>query len=229
MRITFLVARQALLALVSLLGQASPPERLSLPTDDGGLIEADVFGRGRRGVVLAHGGQFDKESWDTQPRALAAAGLRAVAINFRGYGRSRGPGDQDPLGAPLHLDVMAAVRHLRQTGAEAVSVVGASMGGSAAVEAALAGTRIEIDRLALLGASGSTPLGPYRGRTLFIVAEHDASGSGPRLPGIRRQFDSASEPKELIVLEGSAHAQVLFATKEADRIMREILRFLTAA
>jgi hypothetical protein len=36
------------------------------------------------------------------------------------------------------------------------------------------------------------------------------------------------EPKELIVLEGSAHAQFIFATDQGERLMREILRFLSA-
>ena len=81
--------------------------------------------------MLAHGGRFNKESWEKQARALAAAGFRALAIDFRGYGQSRGPGQADPLSAPLHLDVLAAVRYLRKTGAKSVSVVGGSMGGSA--------------------------------------------------------------------------------------------------
>jgi acetyl esterase/lipase len=36
------------------------------------------------------------------------------------------------MGAPLHLDVLAAVRYLRKMGAKTVSVVGGSMGGGAA-------------------------------------------------------------------------------------------------
>jgi hypothetical protein len=60
------------------------------------------------------------------------------------------------------------------------------------------------------------------------VAGDDASGDGPRLPGIREQFEKAPKPKDLIILEGSAHAQFLFQTDQADRVMREILRFLSA-
>jgi len=30
----------------------------------------------------------------------------------------------------------------------------------------------------------------------------------------------------LIILDGSAHAQYLFQTNQADRVMKEILRFL---
>jgi hypothetical protein len=62
---------------------------------------------------------------------------------------------------------------------------------------------------------------------LFIVARDDASGDGPRLPGIRAKYEKAPEPKKLILLEGSAHAQFLFDTDQGERVMREILRFLS--
>jgi hypothetical protein len=47
-------------------------------------------------------------------------------------------------------------------------------------------------------------------------------------PRIREQYEKAPEPKELIILDGSAHAQFLFQTDQGDRVMREILRFLSA-
>src|SRR5262245_56917991 len=69
-----------------------PPERISLRTQDGGVISGDLYGVGDRGVVLAHGGRFNKESWQKQAQQLANAGYRVLAIDFRGYGDSRGPG-----------------------------------------------------------------------------------------------------------------------------------------
>jgi len=32
-----------------------------------------------------------------------------LALDFRGYGKSRGAGQSDPMSAPLELDVLAAV------------------------------------------------------------------------------------------------------------------------
>ena len=78
------------MAAVVLAGVAGPPERISFPTQDGGLVYADLYGKGDRGVVLAHGGRFDKESWQKQAQVLAEAGFRALAIDFRGRGQSRG-------------------------------------------------------------------------------------------------------------------------------------------
>jgi len=201
---------------------------VSFPTDDGGVVYADVYGEGDRGVVLAHGGQFNKESWQKQARRLAAAEFRVLAIDFRGYGKSRGPGDSNPMDAPLHLDVLAAVRYLHKTGAKNASVVGGSMGGGAAGDASIASRPGEIDRLVLLGAAPNSPADKLKSSTLFIVARDDASEDGPRLPAIREQYEKAPEPKKLIVLDGSAHAQFLFQTDQGDRVMDEILRFLSA-
>lgn len=80
----------------------------------------------------------------------------------------------------------------------------------------------------LLAALPDTPPEKLRGRKLFMVARDDTSGSGPRLPGIRSYYEKAPQPKELIILEGSAHAQFLFETGQSERVMREILRFLSA-
>jgi pimeloyl-ACP methyl ester carboxylesterase len=223
---------RAVLLVVSLL--AYPPslsaqEHVSFPTQDGGLIYADLYGKGNRGVVLAHGGRFNKESWKKQAQALAAAGFRVLALDFRGYGQSRGPGQADPLSAPLHLDVLAAVRYLRKTGARTVSVVGGSMGGGAAADASIAARPGEIDRLVLLAATASSAPEKIKGRKLFIVARGDLGpGDVPRLPKIRAQYERASGPKELVILEGSAHAQYIFQTDQGERLMREILRFLSA-
>jgi len=207
---------------------AAAQKTVSFPTEDGGLIYADVYGAGARAVVLAHGGRFNKESWDKQARTLVAAGFRVLALDFRGYGKSRGPGDSDPMSAPLHLDVLAAVHYLRKTGAKSVSIVGGSMGGGAAGDASIASQPGEIDRLVLLGAAPDGPASQLKSPTLFIVARDDASADGPRLPRIQEQYQKAPEPKELIVLDGSAHAQFLFQTDQGDGVMREILRFLSA-
>ena len=136
---------------------ATAQTTVSFPTQDGGLVYADVYGEGHRAVVLAHGGQFNKESWKKQAEALTAAKFRVLALDFRGYGKSRGPGDPDSMDAPLYQDVLAAVRYLHKGGAKTVSVVGASMGGWAAGDASIASQPGEIDRLVFLG---SAPTGP---------------------------------------------------------------------
>jgi hypothetical protein len=68
-----------------------------------------------------------------------------------------------------------------------------------------------------------------KGRKLFIISRHDVIGENtPRLPAIRDQYEKASQPKEFIILEGAAHAQYIFGTPYGERLMQEILRFLSA-
>jgi hypothetical protein len=45
---------------------AAAQQTVSFPTKDGGQLCGDLYGRGHRAVVLAHGGQFNKESWKEQ-------------------------------------------------------------------------------------------------------------------------------------------------------------------
>lgn len=220
---------RAIVTTVLLTGVAAGQEHVSFPTMDAGLIHADLYGKGERGVVLAHGGRFNKESWKKQAEALAKAGFRVLALDFRGYGESRGPGQADPLSAPLHLDVLAAVRYLRKNGARTVSVVGGSMGGSAAGAASIETEPGEIDRIVFLGSQGSyNNPEKMKGRKLFIVARDDIGpGEIPRLRKIRENYEKTPGPKELIIVDGSAHAQYLFDTDQGARVMREILRFLS--
>jgi len=203
-------------------------EHVSFRTEDGALINADLYGKGDQGVVLAHGGRFTKESWQPQAQQLARAGFYVLAFDFRGFGPSHGPGDSDMFTAPMHFDVLAAVRYLRKNGAKTVAVMGASFGGGAAADASIASQPGDINRLILLAAEVNGPAERIKAPLLLIVARDDANDEGPRLPHIRAWFDKAPQPKELIVLDGSAHAQFLFQTDQAERVMKEVLRFLSA-
>lgn len=210
-------------------GAGAGPVSVSFEAEDGAVVDADRYGEGAHWVVLIHGARFDKGSWAEQARALAEAGFTALAIDLRGYGRSGPREGSDLLHPGYPLDVLAAVRHARAEGAEEVSVVGGSLGGWAAGEAAAAARPGEIDRLVLLAHASLDAPERMQGRKLFVVARGDVRGEDtPRLPDIEAQYERASGPKELLILEGAAHAQHLFATSEGERLMREILRFLSA-
>jgi pimeloyl-ACP methyl ester carboxylesterase len=217
----------ALTPAILLTTLACAQETVTITAQDGGKVCADLYGQGDRAVVLAHGGRFNKESWRDQARTLESAGFRVMAIDFRGFGCSTGPGQTDFDGAPFENDVLAAVRYLKAQGAKTVSVVGGSFGGGAAGDASIKSPAGTIDRIVLLGGAPNLPADKLKSRALFIVAREDFNGAGPRLPGIRAQYEKAPQPKGLIVLEGSAHAQFLFQTEHGERVMREIVRFLT--
>ena len=173
---------KAAIAALNFLCVGERQEGVSFATQDGGVVYADVYGTGDRGVVLTHCGRFTKESWTTQAQALASAGFRVTAIDFRGRGQSRGGPQSTSHDGGFQFDVLAAVRYLQGTGAKTAH---------SAIE--------EPERM--------------QGRKLFITSRGDTTGSGTlRLPGIREQYERAPGPKELVVLDGSAHAQFIFET-----------------
>lgn len=221
---------RTLLAAVALLWTVATDHAqttVHFATEDGGVVFADVYGSGEKALVLAHGGRWNRESWAKQAPALVKAGFEVMAIDFRGRGESHGPGGNEPSDPQLEMDVLAAVRYLHAHGAQHVSIVGSSMGGAAAGDAAIDAKPGEIDRIVMLGAAPNLPAEKLKVPALFIVARDDTSGDGPRLPGIRKQFEKAPQPKKLVVLEGSAHAQALFDTDQGEGVMQEIVEWLT--
>ena len=82
------------------------------------------WGQGRP-VILLHGWPLSADSWDDAAMAFANSGLRAIAYDRRGFGRSGQPWDgydYDTLADDL-ADVIEA------TGAKDAALVGFSMGG----------------------------------------------------------------------------------------------------
>jgi dienelactone hydrolase len=190
-------------------------------------VHGDLYGSGGRGVLLAHGGRFNKESWSAQARALADAGFTVLAINFRGDTvNPDGSPSAEGSDADNAADVLASVRYLHAMGLKSVSAIGASLGGDAVGDADAAASPGEFDRVVFLGSEGGEHPEKLAGRKLYLVARDDVGGDGPRLPGIEEHFARARQPKKLVIVEGTAHAQYLFGTSEGPRVMSAILEFL---
>ena len=93
-------------------------------TKDGCTLYVKDWGQGRP-VILLHGWPLSSDSFDDLSMAIANAGMRAVAYDRRGFGRSDQPWDgydYDTL-----TDDLAAV--IEATGASNASLLGFSMGG----------------------------------------------------------------------------------------------------
>ena len=221
----------SMLLLAGLVSSMLPAaETVFFEAEDGARIEADLSGEGEHGVVLAHGGMFTKDSWDDQVPVLNAAGFRTLAINFRGRGQSTvAPDDPPPergrglypVGfSPHYRDVLAAIAFLREQGCDHVSVVGGSIGGGATATAMTAIASDQISGVVLLAATPIQSIGKAKGPKLFVTTK------GDNLAGITRQFEAASNPKEMLVLKGSAHAQHIFATSQSDALIQAIITFL---
>lgn len=216
-----------LLLLLAVCAVAQEPVHFN--AKDGWVIYGDHYGKGARAVLLVHGGRFDKNSWAPLAKAIAKDGMQALAIDLRGRGMSKeGPADKR-TDVAMPLDLLAAIRYLQGNGARSIAIVGASMGGNLTEEAVRLAQPGEIDRVVFLAHSAFGPPQALKVRKLFIVARNDMGpGNVPRLTRIQAQYDAAPDPKELLVLDGDAHAQFLFETNQADRLTSAILRFLAA-
>lgn len=207
-----------LLVLLPLGAAAQSPTEVTFPSADGGMVDANLYGSGTRGVVFAHGAIFNKQSWAPLAKRIAKHGFRALAIDFRGYGKSRAGSKPNAL----YLDVIAAVRWLHKQGVEKVSVVGASMGGGAAGRAATEVKPGEIDKLVLLSPMPIDHPEQLKATSILYIASR---GEGLASTA-REQYERAPTPKQLILLPGSAHAQNIFATDQGPHLSDVIVDFL---
>jgi dienelactone hydrolase len=196
----------------------SASREVSFSTADGGTVVADLYAaRSPDAVVLAHGAAFDKRSWAPLAAWLASRGHQVLAIDFRGYGGSTAGTES----RALFEDVLAAVRYLHGRGVARVAVLGASMGGGTVAEAATRAAPGEVDRVILLSPVPISDPARLRGPLLFIASE-----SEPMVAQVTEQYRHVPEPKQLVLLPGTAHAQHIFATEQAERLRTTIVEFL---
>ncbi len=205
--------------MLSASGQGAGAFReISYETGDGGRVFGNLYGESTHAVLLGHGAVFNKESWDELARELTGAGYQALAIDFRGYGKSTAGRTR----GALHEDILGGIRFLKdEVGAERVSVIGASMGGGAVGDAISQAAAGDVDSVILLAAVPTGAPERMQGRKLFIVSE----GDGARR-SVERQYGAAGDPKQLTILAGSAHAQHIFRTAGADDLTNAILDWL---
>jgi pimeloyl-ACP methyl ester carboxylesterase len=98
---------------------------------DDATLHAVVMGQGSTAIVLAHESDDDACDWAFFVPELTATDRQILAFDFSGNGTSSYIGD-----GRLDLDLLAAVAEARNRGAARVVVIGASMGGTAALAAA---------------------------------------------------------------------------------------------
>ena len=209
---------------------------------DGTSLDGVLVGSGRAGVVLVH--QYPSDLCGFWPFAdyLAKRGLRAFAIDLRCFGRSACP-EGEARGRVVG-DLDAAVAELRRRGASRVGLVGASMGGAAAL---IAGTRVRPSVAAVVSLSGEAdPTSLVRGiplnagavvgkltvPTMFVVATNDRYVSVPETREMYRAVKS--KDKRLEVLAGpfdARHGWELLtdpASGQFGPVAAKVAAFLTA-
>lgn len=177
---------------------------------DGTRLVGHRFGSGRTAVVLAHETRGSLCQWVAYAKRLASLGYLAFPFDFRNYGDS-----QDrayPANQRWGGDVAAAVKAVRARGASKVFVIGASLGGSAAVQAA---ANIRPQLAGVISVSGAADLAGaiaaarrLRVSVLYLAGALDK----PFDEDARRLFDAtASTDKTLTVVDRGEHGVQLVA------------------
>jgi pimeloyl-ACP methyl ester carboxylesterase len=178
-----------------------------------------VLGDGDSGLVFGHQLGADLCEWLETARAYARLGYRALVLDFH---------DRDQADA----DVAAAVAELRRRGVARVVLVGASMGGTAALVAA---ARIRPPVAGVVSVSGAADFGDMDARTsmarlrvpaLFMAAREDR----PFPAAARGLYQAAAtSDKRLLVVAGRAHGAAMLHVGEDAAKARAALKTFVAA
>lgn len=181
---------------------------------DGTKLVGHRFGKGTTAVILTHQSEGDLCDWLPYARRLAARGYFVFPIDFRGYGFSA-----TRTGTAAHRyagDIAAAAKALRKLGKRKVFVVGASMGGIAAV---VAGANVSPPLTGVVSVSSparyrgmdGVKAGPrLRVPVLFLAAtEDDNAGYDFSEDATALHAAAASTDKALELLPGPLHGIAL--------------------
>ncbi len=189
-------------------------------TRDGEEISGLVYGQGDIGIVLAHMRGRGQSSWAEFATVASDSGYVVLTFDFRGYGDSTGTKDKR-----MDRDLEAAVRYmLFVENVRKVVIVGASMGGTAAITiadeynvtaVAALSPSISYGRIDALEAASTmkTPL-------LLVVAEND-----PPFNGYANRLITAASTTRYLEMAGSQHGTNLFA-EHKDELTEQLLAFV---
>jgi pimeloyl-ACP methyl ester carboxylesterase len=192
----------------------------------GAVLAGVVLGRGRSGIVFAHGRGGDLCEWLPSARWFARQGYRVLAFDFAGSGDSRPGSGPD---ARIDMDVVAAAGQLRRLGAEKVVLVGSSMGATAVLAAA---TRIRPPVSGVVSLSGPGAFGAVsawrvmprlRVPVLFVAAADDEPFAGAARAMHRR---AGAADKRLLIVRHGHGATMLAYREEGPKVTAAVRRFI---
>jgi len=203
-------------------------ETVSLMTEDEVKLSATLFGEGKLAVILAHQGTegADQTSWQPFARLLADKGYAALTLDFRGRGQSQGY----LQASQLIKDLNAAIQFLHGRGYQRIVCMGASMGGTACLRAALdhdlAGLVVIASPMSSGPPTSTEPdeLSRLKLPKLYICTDNDRYPLV--IPQMKQMFELSAEPKQEEFFPGTVHGTELFDTEHGDEFRGLLLSFV---
>lgn len=196
----------------------------TLEASDGVRLDARHFAAaGERLVILLHMYPADQTSWFGFAEELQSRGIDALTFDFRGYGESGG--EKDP--GVADLDARAALAFARTRGFERVVLIGASMGGTAAIVVAAGESVDGVAALSAPAAMAELDAAPViagvEAPIMLIAAGQDLSGA-ESLRDLAERADLGEH--DVLLMAGKAHGTDLLEAPDGDTVRRRLLRFL---
>lgn len=201
------------------IGESGATETVRFRTEDSEDLWGSIFGDGEIAVILSHMRGRNQTSWFPFARLASTSGYKVMTFDFRGYGKSTGTRD-----TRMDRDLEAAVAYVRAKGAKQVILIGASMGGTAAIEIA---SEIDVQGVAALSPPTSfgriNALGAVSSMLiplLLIVAEND-----PPFTSSAREIETAAAATQFLELPGQEHGTNLYSA-HIDQVSGILLTFI---
>ncbi len=194
-------------------------QQIRMTTGDKQQITGRLYGKGDVGLVLCHGKGYKKggESFHAECEYFAKRKVVCLAIDFRGY-----PSDSPPQLDGREKDIVAAFDHLAGLGLKKIYILGSSMGGFHAFDAARGlNKRKELGGIIVLSAFDMDGCKGIDARKLFVVAKDDVGS----YQAMQRMKKAAAEPKKFVAFDKGGHGQTMF-NKVRDELLREICEFI---
>jgi len=219
---TLVILLLSLGALTPSCSHAQDGTAVSFPSTDGVALKGYLFGSGKTGVILAHMYPTDQKSWFPFAQRLADEGYSVMTFDFRGYGESKG----QKVVSQIDRDLEGAYLFLKPK-AQRVFLIGASMGGTAAIRVAsrqpVAGVVCISGPVSFQGLSAVDAVEKVNVPCLFIAAERDPGQAASSAEYLGKQ---AQGKKDLLIVPGSDHGTFLLQGPHKERIEKKILDFL---
>lgn len=193
-------------------------------TEDSIELNGNVFGQGKKWVILSHMYPTDQTSWFDFARDLAQKGYIALTFDFRGYGKSKGDKEDIPN---IDKDLRAAISFVRKYDYEKLFLIGASMGGTVSIVVAAEDTAIGgVVSLASPDKMGNdfdalSVVSKLKMPKIFISAK----GDDYHADSANRLYENAVEPKAIEIIENSKeHGTFIFENEpENAQILKDLI------
>ena len=224
-------------AVVACGGDGAPPtpqpaqgaSTESIMTEDGLRLDARLFAvepeeAAGRLAILLHMYPADQRSWYDLARELQGEGAAsALTLDFRGYGASEGNKNVNKI----DLDVRAALAFARSRGYRSVVLVGASMGGTAAImvaaEEPVAGVITLSAPVRFRRLDAGAAVGGVDAPLAVLAARGDTSAADSLNTFVER---AGLEPRHALLFEGNAHGTDMLTADDGDEVRAQLRALL---